>query len=221
MDEPVDNDLTLLVAWRDAGDRSAGMALFDRYYPALTRFFHNKVDESASADLVQNTFLACVEGKERFRGDGSFRSYLFAIACNLLRKYYGTKKRHPGPIDFSVTRAVDLAPSITEVIRVKEEQRLMLAALRRLPIECQEVLELHYWEQMTVTEIATIVAVPAGTVKSRLQRGRRLLKAQLRKLATSRAVLESTLSNLDDWARGLRDHGTSGAATDLSNRWPS
>lgn len=211
----MDDERALYLAWCD-GDKKAGAALFDRHYEPIARFFHNKVDEAASADLVQATFLACTEAKDRFRGDASFRTFLFAIAHNLLRKHY-KKRRHeaartaPPPAevdegpDFAEACAAELAPSPSSIFRAREEQRLVLEGLRRIPVECQEVLELHYWERMETAEIADIIGVPQGTVKSRLQRGRRLLGEKLEKLSASPGVLQSTLSDLDGWARGLRE----------------
>jgi RNA polymerase sigma factor (sigma-70 family) len=197
------DDRALFDAWCQ-GDRAAGAELFDRHYEPLARFFHNKVDETSSADLVQRAFLACTEGRDRFRGDAGFRTYLFGIAHNLLRKHYQQKRADPGAIDFDEECSFDLAPSASTLARAKEEQRLLLEALRRIPIDCQEALELHYWEQMTTAEIAEVVGVPEGTVKSRLQRGRRLLEAKIRTLTSSRELLASTLDDLDRWAADLR-----------------
>ena len=197
------SDSELFAAWC-GGDRAAGQTLFDRHYAGIARYFHNKVDDAVQADLIQATFLACTEARERFRGEGSFRTFLFSIAHNLLCKHYRDRKVSE-PIDLSRTAAADFAPTASAVVAAREEQRILLQALRRIPIECQEVLELHYWEQLTTAEIADVVDTPAGTVKSRLQRGRRLLEEQLALLAHSPAVLESTLSGLDDWARDLRD----------------
>ena len=72
-----EQDAADLVAWR-GGDRPAGQRLFARYYEPVARFFINKSGD-ASGDLLQRTFLACLEGLPNFRGDGSFRSYIFAI----------------------------------------------------------------------------------------------------------------------------------------------
>lgn len=212
----MDDERALYLAWCD-GDRSAGAALFDRHYEPLARFFHNKVDDAASGDLVQATFLACTESRDRFRGDASFRTFLFAIAHNLLRKHYRARRHEvartapvpaheadEGP-DFAEVCAADLSTSASSIFRAKEEQRLMLEGLRRIPVECQEVLELHYWERMETAEIAEIIGVPQGTVKTRLQRGRRLLGERLERLEASPDVLRSTLSDLDGWAQGLRD----------------
>src|SRR5262245_4038675 len=76
-------DDELLAAWR-AGDRRAGEQLFDRHFKALTRFFRNKVTEGMD-DLIQQTVLGLLEGKHEFRGEGSFRSFVFGVAYNVLR----------------------------------------------------------------------------------------------------------------------------------------
>jgi len=213
----MDDERALFLAWCD-GDKRAGARLFDRHYEPIARFFHNKVDEATRADLVQATFLACTEAKDRFRGDASFRTFLFAIAHNQLRKHYkkqrseGARRSAPqgdGP-DFAEVSVADLAPSASSLFRAREEQRLVLEGLRHIPIECQEVLELHYWERMETAEIAEIIGVPQGTVKSRLQRGRRLLQEKLEKLALSADLLASTLSDLDGWAQGLRERLSGG-----------
>lgn len=199
-----DDDATLFSAWC-AGDRTAGTALFDRHYEAIARFFHNKVAPAAGADLIQNTFLACVESRERFRGESGFRTFLFAVARNVLFKHYRTQRGPSGRIDFGEVSACDLDPNASALMRANEEKLLLLESLRRIPIECQEVLELLYWEQLSVAAIAEIVGSPVGTVKTRLRRGRLLLEAQMKLLAESPRVLESTLAGFERWAGELRE----------------
>src|SRR5690606_27370383 len=80
------SDLELLDAWR-RGDGRSGELLFRRYFAQLNRFFRNKTDTGAE-DLIQTTFLACVEGRDRFRESSSFRTYLFGIAHNVLCAHY-------------------------------------------------------------------------------------------------------------------------------------
>jgi RNA polymerase sigma factor (sigma-70 family) len=195
------DDAELFLAWCE-GNAEAGSALFDRHYPAVARYFHNKVADAYAADLVQATFLAAVEGRARFRGEGSIRGYLLGVAHNLLCRHY--RGHRGGDVDLSQVSAVDLGPTATQELGVKEEQRLLLLALRSIPLELQEVLELHYWEGLDTEQIGEIVGIPRGTVKSRMFRGRRLLQEQLGRLASDASLLESTMANLDDWARGLR-----------------
>jgi len=67
------DDVALLEA-RCRGDRAAGAELFERHYPSVARFFHNKVDEAAQEDLIHETFLACLVGAARLRGQSRFRT---------------------------------------------------------------------------------------------------------------------------------------------------
>ncbi|WP_275943097.1 sigma-70 family RNA polymerase sigma factor [Pseudenhygromyxa sp. WMMC2535] len=95
----------------------------------------------------------------------------------------------------------DLDPGPSSVIAERQEQRLLLEGLRAISVNYQVVLELHYWEQLSTKEIAAVLGVPAGTVRSRLQRAREALEAAIGALSRSPAMLESTLTRLDDWAQ--------------------
>src|SRR5690606_17293054 len=117
-------------------------------------------------------FLACVEGAGRFRGEGSFRSFLFAIAYRQLCRHY--RDRRGDRVDLEEVSAQAMEPSPSQMLGDGEELRLLLAGLRRIPVDCQVALELLYWEQMTTVEIAAALEIPEGTVKSRLRRGRAL-----------------------------------------------
>ena len=171
-------DVELLARWR-AGDTSAGETLFERHFDAVVRFFRNKLTEGTD-DLVQRTFLACVEGRDRLRDDGSFKSYLFGVAHNLLRKHFHARER--SPIDFTHRSAFDMGPSPSAVIAKTQAEQLVLDALRRVPLDYQVVLELHYWEELTAPEIADATEVPLGTAKTRLRRGRELLLERIAEL---------------------------------------
>lgn len=197
-----DDDEPLLRAWRE-GDRKAGEALVDRHFAALRRFFRTKVPEPA--DLVQRTFLACLEHLDRFRGDSSFRSFLFAIAHNLLRKHYREQAGPRGKVDLGTVSAEELQPSPSQVLAASNEKRLLLRALRRLSVEQQVLLELHYWERLKLAELAVVLELPVGTVKTRMRAARKRLEALIAELSASPGLLESTLTHLDEWARGLRN----------------
>jgi len=194
-------DVELLLAMR-AGDRKAGDLLFERHYARLTRFFQNKASDSE--DLIQRTLLACVEATGRFREDGNFRAYLLGIAVNVLREHYRKVSgplRHPLPDEVS---AEDLGQSPSAALVRSDDQRMLLAGLRSLPTELQMVLELYYWENMKVQEVARILELPEGTVKDRLRRGRKRLEEQLARLESSDTPLKETLTRLDQWAERLR-----------------
>ena len=86
----------------------------------------------------------------------------------------------------------------------RREERLLLEALRSIPLDHQIALELYYWQEMTAAELAAVLDIPEGTIRSRLRRAKHLLEEQLAELAQSPDLLETTMANLDEWARNLR-----------------
>ena len=201
-DPPAKSDLALLDAWRD-GDQRAGNELFNRHFDSICRFFANKAPNEVD-DLIQRTFLACVESRDRYRGEASFRGYLFGVARNVLRRYYRDKRYHDARFDPLVVSVHDLGPGPSLLIADKREQEILLAALRRLPMDHQITLELYYWENMSGSELAQVLDIPEGTVRGRIRRAKQLLEAALAEIAESPQQLESTVANLDSWARSLR-----------------
>src|SRR5581483_602542 len=154
-------------------------------------------------DLVHDTFVACVSGPQ-FRGDASFRTWLFTVARHTL---YGHLKKHARrgeELDADEVSIESLGTSPSGVLAKKSEERLLLQALRAIPLDLQVALELFYWEDLPAPEIAAVLEVPEGTVRSRLRRGRELLDAKLAELAESPSILESTRTGLETWARGVR-----------------
>jgi RNA polymerase sigma-70 factor (ECF subfamily) len=192
-------DLELLDAWR-GGDLGSGEQLFRRYFAQLNRFFRNKTD-SGVEDLIQTTFLACIEARDRFRQASSFRTYLFGIAHNQLRAHYRKQQRN---VDFEHSSIVDLGASPTGPLSQRDEQAALLRALRSIPFDYQVMLELSYWEELSGPEIAEVLGLPANTVRSRLSRARAALREALERGAASAEVLRSTLSDIDGWARSIR-----------------
>lgn len=196
-------DPELLEAWR-RGDLAAGDELFLRHFVAIHRFFRNKVSDGRLEDLVQQTFMACVEGRERFRNDSTFRTYLFGVANNLLRDHYRAQKKEPEALDFGKSSAVDVGAGPSTVVGKRREERLLLEALRNIPLDSQIVLELYYWEEMSASQTAEVLGIPEGTVRGRVRRAKDLLKKELAKLARSPQELETTVGNLERWAAALR-----------------
>jgi RNA polymerase sigma-70 factor (ECF subfamily) len=173
-------DDQLLTAWRD-GDSAAGKTLFERHFAALRRFFSNKVDVHEVEDLMQRSFMGCVEAVERFRGDASFRTFLFAIARRQLYKHFRDSRVSEGrrADDLSVTSVQALGRSPSSIICAQQREVMLLRALQRISVDHQTVLELHYWEQLPTEDIAQICDIAPATVRTRLHRARAALKTQL------------------------------------------
>lgn len=198
-------DLELFEAWTQ-GDARGASELFERHFDAIDRFFRNKVNDQYE-DLVQQTFAACVESRDRFRGDASFRTYLFAIANNVLRAHFRSRRRDKERLEFTEVSACDLAPGPSTLFRARREQQLLLESLRRIPLDYQIVLELYYWEELSGAQIAGIVDLPENTVRSRLRKGKQLLEKKMRVLARNSEELQSTLEDLEAWVRSIHVDG--------------
>lgn len=197
----VASDSELLGSWRN-GDRDAGRELFERYYPRLRRFFGNKVDDGVE-DLIQATMLACVESRDRIQSDGKFRAYLFGTARNKLLLVYRSRKRDPKPLDTGVVCAQNFCTTPSMVLALRGDMRVLLAAMRRIPLDFQVLLELHYWEQMTTADLADMLGIPQSTVKYRLVRGRELLREQIEALRKS-GHTTITVDDIESWARRVK-----------------
>jgi RNA polymerase sigma-70 factor (ECF subfamily) len=194
------SDQDLLAAWA-CGDLPAGRALFERYFQTLRRFLQNKTSDGLE-DLMQQTWLACVERRAQFRGDASFRTYLLGIARFQLYAYYRRRGKR-GEIDFGVASVADLEGSPSEVAAQKQQERLLLECLRRVPIDQQIVLELRFWQELSGPEIAEVLGIPEPAVRSRLRRATGRLRAELVAL-TGQGKLDETEDDLDRWALRLR-----------------
>ena len=164
-------DDELMLAHR-AGDKRAFETLFDRYRESVWRFFRRRVpDAQRSEELTQETFLAVLKGADRYEPRESFRSYLFGIGFNLLSASRREARREAA----TTLDDVDVAApgsDATAVLWVRQ-------ALAELEGDEREVLMLREYDQLSYTEIATLMGVAVGTVRSRLFRARMALRDKL------------------------------------------
>jgi RNA polymerase sigma factor (sigma-70 family) len=195
-------DRALLEAWR-GGDASAGNELFRRYFKVVYKFFRHKVDVGYK-DLVQRTFLGCVEKRDAIPDDVAFRAYLLGIAHKQLLQHLRKKEREGRALDGQRSLPTESVRSPSRMLALQGEQRLLLLALRSVPLDLQIVVELFYWEEFKLADIAQITGVAVGTVKSRLSRAREELLDAIARLATSDEVRQATIDGLERWARSLR-----------------
>lgn len=195
-------DYALLDRWR-AGDASAGQELFARHFDGIYGFFETKCESDAD-ELVQSTFLACLRAKDQFRKESSFRTYLFTIARHELYRVLRNRQRDGARLDFELSSIAELVSTPgTRIGRNQEHQRLV-NALRQLPVDQQTLLELHYWEEMGISDLAAVFEAPEVTIRTRLFRARGALRDQMLKMEKGGAGLGGALDSLesmDAWAK--------------------
>ena len=143
--------------------------LVDLYYPSLYRFaFSLTRHESEACDLTQQTFLIWARKGHQVRDDSKVKSWLFTT---LHREYLQKHRRRVRFPEIEVEGAEAELPEIPPVSAERLDRHNILAALGQLDQNFQSAVALFYLEDHSYPEIAEILQVPLGTVKSRISRG--------------------------------------------------
>ncbi len=163
--------------------------LVDRYYDRLYGYLMRFLKDSDTAeDLLQETFLRVWRKRAEFKNIASFSTWIYTIAGNLARSEWRRRKRwrmlRLGPSRSENEADVELPDGRSGPDRIVEGRMAveeLAKELQELPERYREVVILRDIQEMTYEEIAGIVQVPVGTVKSRLNRGRLILQDKLGK----------------------------------------
>ena len=153
--------------------------LFDRHSAVVHRYISRRAGSDVADEVMSETFLVAFERRDRFDHTWSdARPWLLGIATTLLKAYRRREARHlqtsarsaePEGDDGGIPRVADR----TDATRSLQE---IAAAVRSLSPGDRDVLLLHAWGDLNSTEIATALGIPAGTVRSRLNRARKALR---------------------------------------------
>lgn len=165
-----------------SGDVEAVAALMERYQHRLYRYLLRLVRQPATAeDLFQQTWLRVMERIKSFNPQHSFEGWLFALAHNLaidfLRRYRPESLDEPLPSGASRAETIaGTAPGALEQLLAHERAGWLAECVAELPAVFREVLTLRFEEEMKLEEIAMVLALPLGTVKTRLHRALKHLR---------------------------------------------
>lgn len=150
--------------------------LIDRYEKQLINFSYTYVkDWSQAEDIIQEVFVSCYKHMNSFRGHSSYKTWLYAITRNKSIDYL---KR--GSFKYLTLNLHDryksniLSPEETAIVRDEKEE--LSRKVLSLPVKYRETIILYYYESLTIREISELTKTKDGTVKTRLKRGRDLLK---------------------------------------------
>jgi RNA polymerase sigma-70 factor, ECF subfamily len=161
-----------------AGDKSAFRELFKRYTPLLQRAMARDLRSPEEAsDLVQQTFLHLHRSRLDFEPGRKLKPWIFTIALNLKREYFRrSKRRHETSLEDDRVAEPFEGPRGQERSDAARETAL---ALRALPAEHREVIELHWLAGLSFPEVAEAVGSTVAAVKVRAHRGYVALRARL------------------------------------------
>ncbi len=183
----VEMDDQQLVTASKRGDQDAFAQLVQRYQRRIFNLVYRMLQHYEEAsEITQETFLAAWQGLPSFRGEARFATWLYRIAYNCALKQLETRKRD---------RAVQAALQAEQALESKdnfdcasaqidehERQAFVQEHLSHLPAKYRIVLILRHLQDMTYEEMAEILTMPVGTIKTHLFRARNLLKERLQGL---------------------------------------
>ncbi len=179
-----DQDDVALVSASKAGDQDAFAQLVQRHQRRVFNLVFRMLQQYEEAnEVTQETFFAAWQGLPSFRGDARFSTWLYRIAYNCCLKQLEQRKR-----DSALQVAIQAEQALqeescderaTEELETYERQALVREHLSLLPAKYRVVLILRHLQEMTYEEMAEILTIPIGTIKTHLFRARNLLKERL------------------------------------------
>ena len=163
-----------------AGDESGFDQLMREFQQSLVYFLHGYVHSpEAAEDLAEDTFVELLLHKGRFRGQSSFKTFLFSVARHKAIDHLRHEKRRPAvPLD-DVTERSDDAMGPEELYLVGEQGAEIAKAIQAIPREYQEVLRLLYLDRLRYDEIALVMRKSKKQIDNLAYRARQALKTSL------------------------------------------
>jgi RNA polymerase sigma-70 factor, ECF subfamily len=153
---------------------TAFMLLFERHREVVFRVACRLTNSvSAAEDITQECFLGLLDAPGRFDpAKGSLRTYLYGAVRNQARRYQGMRA---GDVDLEDTE-IDDAAELSRAFLQQEQSHVIRQAISTLPLPQREALILFQYEELPLEEVAAILGIEIGAVKSRLHRARARLK---------------------------------------------
>lgn len=170
-----------LIARLQKRDEAAFEELIRQYEKKVYTLCFRMCDNSEDAEeAAQDAFLALWRGIDRFRQESSLSTWIYRLATNACIDTLRRRKKQSGSVSLDdeelFVDAVDTSPQPQETVEHREAQKLLQKGLSALPEEYRKVLILREIEGLSYTEIAESASIELGTVKSRISRGRSLLR---------------------------------------------
>ena len=183
-DHPDESDLALLREMA-AGRVEALNFLYDRYGRMLLVYLTARLhDRQWAEEVLQDVMLTAWNGARNFQGRSSVKTWLFTIARNQAANAYTRRKPGPDPLDSEIAGLSGISPE--QLLEQSLNGAALQEAILQLPEEQRETLELLFFQELSQAEVAQVMRVAPGTIKSRLSRAR----ANLRKVFKVREDFE-------------------------------
>ena len=171
-----------LMAKAATGSDTAFEELYRRYARRLKGFFFLQLggDEELAADATHDVFLRAYEARSRYQEGRRVSTWLFTIAYNLCRNHYRSNAYEAQLLATLDAEPADEAPIEVQMDAATLDEALA-QVLNELPPPLHQLFSLHYQEELTIPQVAEIVGIPEGTVKSRLHKTMNIIRKKLKK----------------------------------------
>lgn len=159
-----------------AGDPQAFGAVFERHATAVLRFVVRRLPPSEAEAVLADVFRVAFERRASFDLERPLRPWLFGIAANVVARHHRSEARRLAAVARYASQAdertTDPGERTSATIDARDSAARVLAVLAGLRPEERSVVLLHAWEDLSYAEIADVLEIPIGTVRSRLSRAR-------------------------------------------------
>jgi len=176
------------------GSEIAFRALVQRYRGRIMNLVSRFInDRDRAEEISQEVFLRVFRNRERYRKSGKFSTWIFTIAVNLTKNEIRSRVRHKGTFSLDALEEEtggqglpfpDSNPLPDEDLNAGEIRTKVAEALRKLPPRYREAVVLRDVEGLSYEEVGQILRIPGGTVRSRINRARMMLKERLKPYLT-------------------------------------
>ncbi|AVK97064.1 sigma-70 family RNA polymerase sigma factor [Lysinibacillus sphaericus] len=139
--------------------------------------FYYVKDLQEAEDIVQDVFIKFYDNRQKYEERGELKAYLSRLVMNKSKDYLRSWTYRKIQVQQKIFAKQTI--SRRDMLVQQDEQTLIENAIFSLPLKQREVLSYFYFEDMPVAEIAKLLSIPDSTVKTRLRRGRELLKPKL------------------------------------------
>ncbi|MDX2162159.1 MAG: RNA polymerase sigma factor [bacterium] len=167
------------------GDRGAVGVLVERHHAALIGYLYRMTggDSALAEDLAQETFVRVLRFIAQYRYPRPFKAWLYAIATNIARNHYNSAdQRHTLSADPDAPEPPDDSATLDDPLIHADDVRAVIRALAALPAHQRETIVLYYYQALSIAEIAETLAVPLGTIRSRLSLGIGRLREKMKEV---------------------------------------
>ena len=176
------------------GSEAAFRSLVSRYRSRIMNLVCRFInDRDRAEEIAQEVFLRVFRNRERYRKSGKFSTWIFTIAVNLTKNEIRSRVRHKGTFSLDALEEEtggqglpfpDSNPLPDEDLNAGEIRTKVAEALRKLPPRYREAVVLRDVEGLSYEEVGQILRIPGGTVRSRINRARMMLKERLKPYLT-------------------------------------